>query len=105
MHAKGDGSNFDISIEEADDAAAVTHTLLSRGVSETMKEDVGMLVVLVSDAAYSLATSSLTIFHQNDVNRTGDDVAVAAGYIEFLPSLLLLLGLISALCSNPAAAE
>eukprot|EP00957_Ditylum_brightwellii_P012708 960413-Ditylum_brightwellii.AAC.1 len=30
------------------------------------------------DAAYSLAASSLAVFHQNNVNRTGDDVAVAA---------------------------
>eukprot|EP00957_Ditylum_brightwellii_P069551 5281922-Ditylum_brightwellii.AAC.1 len=68
MHAKGDGSDFDINIEEADNAVAVAHTLLSRGASDMMEES----------AAYSLAASSLAVFCQNNVNRTGDDVAVAA---------------------------
>eukprot|EP00957_Ditylum_brightwellii_P205565 15344436-Ditylum_brightwellii.AAC.1 len=48
MHAKGNGSDFDINIEEADNTAAVAHTLLSRGASEMMEENVGMLAGLVS---------------------------------------------------------
>eukprot|EP00957_Ditylum_brightwellii_P200939 15317213-Ditylum_brightwellii.AAC.1 len=48
MHAKGDGSNFDINIEEADNAAAVAHTLLSRGASEMIEENIGMLAGLAS---------------------------------------------------------
>eukprot|EP00957_Ditylum_brightwellii_P139851 10656355-Ditylum_brightwellii.AAC.1 len=65
LHANGDGSDFDISIEEADDAAAVAHasigrevliatiqafhdTLLSRGASETMEENVVKLAGLAA---------------------------------------------------------
>eukprot|EP00957_Ditylum_brightwellii_P119942 9153567-Ditylum_brightwellii.AAC.1 len=48
MHAKGDGSDFDINIEEADNVAAVAHILLSRGASEMMEESVDMLAGLAS---------------------------------------------------------
>eukprot|EP00957_Ditylum_brightwellii_P010077 760768-Ditylum_brightwellii.AAC.2 len=74
LHANGDGSDFDINIEEADAAAAVAHaiigkevpivkiqafhdTLLSRGASATMTENVGMLAELASVVFGSIGKS------------------------------------------------